>query len=399
MVALVLAWVTPADARPLRVLVPDADNLQYMTFWVAKAAGFFAAEGVEITVVAPERPAEAASLAKGGTCEAYVMPPPLLLDLVADGFPLVAVANLLRNDPVNLVVKNQTLMDHHVDTNVPVADRLRALRGIRIGVAPGPPPRLRALYAAVGLDVAKDVNVVIVPGPRQNDALATGEVDALFAHTPYLERALLEQGAQVVVNLSGAEVPKVASKQIHTLAVGRPFLEREPELVGHLVRAVARAQLLLRKHPEAARAALAKEFPKMKAENLALVVALYGPAIPESASVSTEGLEDALRVFPASKQAPALDAGTLATAVEARFARAVDEELRVDPTKADLSSPSTELPDETGMEAGHGRHEGKGHGRHRGRWVWAVGFLVGVTAGSLAYRAWAKRKRPPSPPS
>ena len=74
----------------------------------------------------------------------------------------------------------------------------------------------------------KDVQMVILPGPRQNDAFGKGEVDALYAHTPFLERALLTQGGVLLVNQTGGEVPALAGRTVHTLAVTRRLHETEP---------------------------------------------------------------------------------------------------------------------------------------------------------------------------
>ena len=43
---------------------------------------------------------------------------------------------------------------------------------------------------AVGLNPDRDVTIVIRRGQDQNDAFARDECDALYAHTPYLERAI-----------------------------------------------------------------------------------------------------------------------------------------------------------------------------------------------------------------
>src|SRR5581483_3406015 len=130
--------------------------LQYLAFWVAQGAGTFAEEGVEPQVFAPEVPAQAIAKMIAGEAEVAVLPPPTYLMRIAERFPLELVANLLRNDPIDLVVRRQVFEQHRMSATAPLRERLLSLRGLRVGVAPGPPTRLRALFASEGL-VADDV--------------------------------------------------------------------------------------------------------------------------------------------------------------------------------------------------------------------------------------------------
>src|SRR5439155_20024004 len=141
----------------------------------------------DVTLRVAPTPGEVVDLLQPDAEQVAVLPPPVYLQLIADHFSLRIVANLLQNDPINLLVRRDLAVARSLSPDAPVADRLRALAGMRIGVAPGPIARLRALYRAYGLDADKLLTIVPLMGQEQNEAFASGNVDALYSHTPYLE--------------------------------------------------------------------------------------------------------------------------------------------------------------------------------------------------------------------
>lgn len=302
----------PPATTTVRVLVPDPDNLQYLAFWVAEGAGYFAQEGVRPQVFAPDIPAQSVARMIAGEAQVAVLPPPTYLLLIANRFPLELVANLLQNDPIDLVVRRSIFEQRKMSPTAPLRDRLLSLRGLRVGVAPGPPTRLRALFASVGLDADDVVKMVIRHGKDQNDAFAKDDCDALYAHTPYVEKALDDQDAVLLVNQSAGEVPRLAMRQIHALVVTRALLEAQRPLVDAMVRAIARAETLVHADRAAAEEAVMKAVPGLERRHVHTIVGLYQPAVPETPAVSVDGLAPALALFPASRKAPSLDGIPLA---------------------------------------------------------------------------------------
>ncbi len=310
-----------AATRDVKVLVPDGDNLQYMAFWLAKGAGFFADEGVDVTIVVPTTPQEARAYFERGEANVAVLPPPVYLELMGARFPLVLVCNLLQNDPINLVVSGSVWTARKLSRDLPVRERLALLRGLKVGVAPHPPARLRAMFAAYGLDADHDIEMRIFHGKEQNDAFARGEVDALFAHTPYVEKALVDQGAQLLVNISGGEVPSLAGRQIHALVFTRAFAEGSPSTAAAMARAIARAETMLHADHAGAAAALTRSIAGAELRLVRPIVDLYAPAVPDTPVVTAEGFGPALLYFPTGRPAPSLAGLDLSTFVAPKFAR------------------------------------------------------------------------------
>ena len=310
LVVSVVAVSSSAEARPasekIKVLVPDRENLQYMSFWVAKSAGYFQDEGIDVELVSPPAPQQTATFFEEHAADVAVLPPPVYVGLIANKRPVVLVANLLTNDPIELIVRRSVLAARGVGPEVPVKARLEGLRGIKLGVAPHPPTRLRALFASQGLDADKDVTMTILHGKEQNAALRSGQVDALYAHTPYLERAIVHDDAVVLVDQARGEIPELAHRQIHTLAVQRSLLENRRELVVSMVRAIALAQTLIHRAPAEAVSALAREMPDRDRRELETIVKLYEPAIPKTPAVRADDIPPSLTFFPAGQAKPDL---------------------------------------------------------------------------------------------
>ena len=365
-VALLTLAVTTFGSRAvagerLTVLVPKDGNLQYMSFWVAQAGGYFAREGIDVELVFPSAPQQAESMFESGKTEAAVLAPPMYLRFIGAKVPILLVANLLRNDPIDLVVRKSILDERKLTAAMPLKERLAGLKGLRLGVAPHPPTRLRALFASVGLDVDKDLELVILHGREQNAAFSEGKVDALYAHTPYLEKALVQDGAAMLVEQTRGELASLANRQIHCLTFRRSVADARPSLVLAAARAIGAAEKSIHASTKDTVDLLAKTFPTRDRRELETIVRLYEPAIPDSPDVHVEDLAPALALFPDGLPKPDLSAMDLAPFVAKGLA-------------AELAKP----PAEDGVA--------------RARWIVIAVAAVSVL-GALVATMWGRKKK------
>jgi NitT/TauT family transport system substrate-binding protein len=303
--ALVHHGAQAADPAAIRIEVPKAGNLQYFTLWVALGAGAFQREGLAPRLLIDDTPQDAGRLLLSGEADVAVLPPPMFLGMMAEGKPILLFASLLANEPIDFVVRKEVADARRLSTAAPLADRLRALKGIKVGVAGGPPPRLRTLFASVGMNADEDIEMVLVWGRDQVQAFASRQVDALFAHTPYLETVLVKHGAVLVADLSGGEVAELADGQIHALATTRARAQTAPELIAAAARAIYRAQRLIHSDRKATVDAVlasgVKEFDRTLVEAIA---AIYSPAVPPTPTISLAGVVRDAGLFPAFPRTP-----------------------------------------------------------------------------------------------
>jgi NitT/TauT family transport system substrate-binding protein len=326
------AQVAPSSELAVRVLVPNDNNLQWLNFWLAQGAGYFADEGLHVQVTPggtgdEEGGRRVTQALIDGSADVVIQPRPLFLLAVGEQLPVVAFANLLRNDPINLVVHREIAAARGLSPASSLADRLEAMRGLKIGVAPGPVSRLRVLAAAAGLDADTDIEIVTVPGEAQNETFARRSVDALYAHTPYLETALTEQDAMLLVNQSAGEIPALADRQIHMLVTTRQFRDASPDVLLRITRAVYRAQQLIHADRQATIDAIRASSVRLRAPDaLELIVELYAPAVPLTPAVSVEGALQELAFFPGRRVPPDLSGVDMTIYVDNGFAAQVQAE-------------------------------------------------------------------------
>jgi NitT/TauT family transport system substrate-binding protein len=297
--------VNVAFAQAIRVGIPERNNLQYMSFWIAQGAGFFAAEGLDIEIVVPDAANMSGMILMQRRVDVALLQPPVYLGLIAEQHPFVLFANLLANDPINLIVRSDVAAKLQLDPRAPLADRLKALKGLKIGVAPEPPRRMRILFAEAGMNADRDVQIVIRRGEDQIEALTTNVVDALYTHSPSLEDALVRLGAVMIVNQSGGEVAPLRDGQIHSLGATKEYAAAHPEVIQKMTRAIARAQELLHTDAKGAvtaliNAGIAAPTPR----HLETIVNLYRPAVPLTPRVSAAAIERNAQLYPARPTMP-----------------------------------------------------------------------------------------------
>ena len=163
-----------AGLKAIQVAMPTDDNLQFMSFWIALGAGFFKDEGLDIQVIVPPNPLATGQFLLQGQADVGVMPGPMYLELIGEEAPILVFANLLQSDSINLIVRKEVLEERNLSATASLEDRLRGIRGLNVGVAPGPPTRLRVLFDSVGLDADSDIEMVILHGAEQNPAFEDG---------------------------------------------------------------------------------------------------------------------------------------------------------------------------------------------------------------------------------
>ena len=316
--------VNAAAAEKVRIGVPERHNLQYMAFWIAQGAGLFTAEGLDVEVVIPDAPNMSGMILMQRRVDISLLQPPVYLGLIAEQHPFVLFASLLANDPINLIVRADVAAKLKLDPRAPLAERLKAIKGLRIGVAPEPPRRLRILFAEAGMNADQDLQIVIRRAEDQIEALTTNVVDALYTHSPSLEDALARLGAVMIVNQSGGEVAALGGGQIHSLGATKEYVAANPAVIQKVTRAIARAQQLLHADVNAAvKALIAAGIPAPTPQHLETIVDLYRPAVPLTPRVSAAAVERNAQLYPARPTMPDFTKVKAADFVTTSFAEQV----------------------------------------------------------------------------
>jgi ABC-type nitrate/sulfonate/bicarbonate transport system substrate-binding protein len=273
----------------MRIAVPDLVTNSYFPALAAEELGLYAAEGVDAHVdllmpglgsVAALRDGEVECLVTGAHTTPTAFP----------GFRGAKLAvTVCQGTPWLLVLR--------ADLGARRGD-LHAVKGRRIGAAPGPDAALLRLLALGGIDVARDeVRVVRVPGAEQRgasfgvmaaEALASGQIDGFWANALGSETAVRRGVGTVVIDVRRGDGPPAARDfTFAALITTDATIARQPEQVAAVVRAIVNAQRVLRDDPRRAAEVGRRRFPPAAAEIIATLVErdlpFYDPVIHEHA--------------------------------------------------------------------------------------------------------------------
>jgi ABC-type nitrate/sulfonate/bicarbonate transport system substrate-binding protein len=312
----------PAQRTPVRIEVPNTGNLQFFTLWVAVGAGLFQQEGLQPQIIPAATPRSVGERLFKGEADVALLPPPMFLGMMAEEKPVLLFASLLANEPINLILRKDIAEARKFSPRASLRERLQSVTGLKLGLAGEVSPRLRALFASAGMNADRDAQLVVVPGPDQVQAFAEGRIDALFAHTPYLETALVQYQAVLIADNSGGEVPELAGGQIHALATTREQARTRPQMIAAVTRAIARAQMLIHSDPKATvDAIIASGVAGTNRQQLEAITAIYAPAVPRTPEISLAGIVRDAALYPAHPRAPDFAKLKPADYVAAQFAQ------------------------------------------------------------------------------
>jgi len=183
---------------------------------------------------------------------------------------------------------------------------LQALRGLRLGAAPGVDLSLRRLLREAGLDPDRDVQIGPVPGTSASasfgvlaaQALAAGAIDGFWANAMGAEVAVRRGVGTVVLDVRRGDGPPAARHYTFpALVTTERLLAEQPRAAEAAVRALVAAQRALRADPARATEVGRKRFPPEEAELIAELIRrdapYYDPAIsPETVARLNQFAQD-----------------------------------------------------------------------------------------------------------
>ncbi|MBN7816999.1 ABC transporter substrate-binding protein [Algoriphagus pacificus] len=307
-----------SKADQITFILPESNNLQWINFYVAVGAGFID-DSIQLKYPKNKRSFDELFDAEGPSIT--ILPRPLLIEFASEGKEIKAIANLLENDPVNLIGNSTVVQDRQVDSSQTVAQILEKLQGLRIGVAPGPVTRLKKLLEFYGFDPENHFKISITGGRQQNAAFEKNEIDLLYAHTPFLEDALVNQNGNLLINQSNGSVPALSERAIHFLAVKSDQLEANQAQIQSVVSGIYRAQVLLKNDPEEAFRALMKSPVKYASEKeLRTIFDIYKNAVPSTPLINPDFSKE-LDLLPGHSPVPSSKDINYENFIDNRFAQ------------------------------------------------------------------------------
>ena len=284
----------------MRIAVPDLVTNSYFPALAAAELGLFQAEGLDAHVDLLTPAPRAVAALRDGVVDAVATGSHMAPQAFPNWQGAKLVVALSQGTPWLLVLR--------ADLGVARGD-LQAVKGLRIGAAPGPASALRRLLAAAGIEPLRDeVQISRVPGAEAPDAsfgmlaaqaLEAGLMDGFWANALGSETAVRRGVGDIIVDVRRGDGPPAAKDfTFSALLTTDALIERQPEQVTAAVRGIIRAQQILRTDPTQATTVGQRRFPADAAALIATVVArdlpFYDPVISEHGVNMTNQFAQAL---------------------------------------------------------------------------------------------------------
>jgi ABC-type nitrate/sulfonate/bicarbonate transport system substrate-binding protein len=159
---------------------------------------------------------------------------------------------------------------------------LGAVKGLRIGAAPGPVDGLKRMLERAGIDPAREVRIGPVPGFAVGQtasfgllaakALQDGTIDGFWANGMGAEVAVRNGIGTLVLDARRDGTDEVKGYTFPALVSSQKFIDKNPQAAAAAVRAVIAAQDALKEDPARATAVGKKLFPPVEAGLIAELI-------------------------------------------------------------------------------------------------------------------------------
>ena len=174
---------------------------------------------------------------------------------------------------------------------------LSAVRGLKIGAAPGPVDGLKQMLKVAGIDPERDLQIGPVPGFAVGQtasfgllaakALEEGKIDGFWANGMGAEVAVKSGIGTLVLDARRDGTPEMKGYTFPALVTSERLILEKPEAARAAIKAVQSAQKALKEDPGRATAIGRKLFPPAEAGMIAELIRrdlpFYDAAIPEQA--------------------------------------------------------------------------------------------------------------------
>ena len=267
-------------------------GIQVASLLVAIQGGYITEEGVNATLSTFDEGRELQQAVRLGSVALVVAAMRLVVQSVDSPRPLVAIGAISGRPNLNIVVAGNIAQDRGLTSASSLDERLAALKGLKIGHPPGPLVGVNLatkVLEVAGLSLDGDTELIAVPGEDQVSALREGKIQALVGHHPYLEEAIVQEGAFLVVHASAGELSSLEPFPLHVLATTPDYIAQNGEILQAVLRGLLKAQQVIRDDPDLAKEIIMAALPELDRPNLEEGIKIYFPAVPPSPFITPEG--------------------------------------------------------------------------------------------------------------
>lgn len=288
--------VQAAELQKLK-MSQAVDSVAYVAVDYARLAGFFKAEGIEVEQIISRGGGPDVAALISGDVEFNTAAPTYQLNTIRQGRDVILIHNYIKSMNQSFVLSADAVKRARVSSEAPVADRLKALKGMTLGITqPGAmtDKHIRFLLRKGGVDVS-DTKLVAIGGAQALlTALETKQIDG-FAISLGPDRTAVARGAVMWIDNLRGDVPGLTPFPMVNLYTTKRYADANPQVVRKVVRATQRAvKELAEKSPEDIARLLQARYKSMDPQVLLLCIKAFKPALNLQGNVTREMVDNLL---------------------------------------------------------------------------------------------------------
>ena len=273
MATLGLIAASAVQAQPLRELSIglSSSSLGTAGVRVAKELGIFAKYGLNPRFVILDSASATMTALISKSLDIAIAGPSELVAAQGHGQKVVAIGTTYGGFGPSLVLSKEAAAKTGVSPDAPVAARLKALNGLKIG---SPSATSVATVAVAGSAKAAGATVrfTYMAQPALTAALESGAIEGYIASAPYWAYPIIRgKGVLWINGPKGEFLPDITPGVTGQLQVMRDFAVANPDLIKSLKAVQADLGKAIDEHPAEVKAAVGKLYPDLDAASLDLL--------------------------------------------------------------------------------------------------------------------------------
>ena len=275
-----------------------SNSAAFLPIYIARQKGYFEKEGVKVG-----KPpilgtgAKVAAAVKSGSVDAGASVMPDVLNLQASGTDAQMVSNLVDKYYVDVVVGKNF---HGPGTSAPLKDRIKALKGKKIGIT-GPGSGTEALlvylFKQAGMNAKTDAQLVNLGGQvtAAIGALKTGRVDALSYAQPTAQMVETKKIGTNYISPVRGDVPSLKNVTQGVVYTTKATAGKKKKEIAAFQRGVVDALKFIHSDPKSARKLIGQYLNSTSEATLNALIPILEKEMPDKPGFPRASFEASLR--------------------------------------------------------------------------------------------------------
>jgi len=274
------------------------DGFVHLPLFVAYDAGLFKKQGLDVEIVKFKGGGAAMSGLAGGSVDMCSCSVQNAINASAKGVKVKLIGVLVDQYASNVVVTEKTAEKIGLTATMPMEERLKALKGLRIAVAGAGGSAdflVRHLAAAAGLSPESDLSLLYM-----NDSagmLASFEADRIdgFAlSSPTSDVAILSYGGKMLVDMAAGQYKPLAGYPSISLSAREDWLSGNRDKAVKFLRALEEADKMIHGDAKRAKAAVRERFALTKDDVFSAAWDANKASYPDTPEITLDSVKRAI---------------------------------------------------------------------------------------------------------